>query len=108
MNKFKLLVITLVLGTTTLFASTSNNPEISKDDIRKQIIELVQSSDITLDNQVTVNVTFTFSSEGELVVLKVNSTDKEVLNFIRETLNAKKLENPGKAYKHYTLAINVS
>ncbi|REE83457.1 hypothetical protein BX611_0748 [Lutibacter oceani] len=107
MNKFKLLVVALLLGTTSLFANTIINPEISKDEIRKQIVELVQNSENTFENQITVHVTFTFSSEGEIVVLKVNSTDKKVLSFIRETLNSKKLENPGKTHKHYTMAINI-
>jgi hypothetical protein len=107
MNKFKLLVITLLLGTSSLFASSIINPEIKKDEIRKQIVELVENSNSTFENQITVYVTFTFGTEGELVVLKVNSTDKKVLSFIRETLNNKKLENPGKTYRHYTMAINV-
>jgi len=107
MNKFRLLAIALVFGTTSLFANTIITPEVSKDEIRKQIVELVESSTNTFENQVLVNVTFTFSSEGEIVVLKVNSTDKQVLAFIRENLNSKTLENPGKANKRYTMSINI-
>ncbi|GGK37569.1 MULTISPECIES: hypothetical protein [Flavobacteriaceae] len=107
MNKFRLLAIALVFGTTSLFASTIITPDVSKDEIRKQIVELVENSESLVENQVLVQVTFTFSSEGEIVVLKVNSRDKQVLNFIRETLNNKTLENPGRANRHYTLAINI-
>ena len=105
MNKFRLVAIALVFGTTSLFASTIITPDVSKDEIRAQIIELVENSETIIENQVVVHVTFTFSTSGEIVVLKVNSTDKEVLSFIRENLNTKKLENPGKVNRHYTMAI---
>ena len=66
---------------------------------------MVENSETIIENQVVVHVTFTFSTSGEIVVLKVNSTDKQVLTFIRENLNSKSLENPGKANRHYTMAI---
>ena len=107
MNKFRLLAIAFVLGTTSLFASTIITPDVSKDELRKQIIELVENSNTLIETQVVVHVTFTFSTEGEIVVLKVNSKEKQVLNFIRENLNNKILENPGRANRHYTMAINI-
>jgi len=105
MNKFRLLAIALVFGTMSLFANNVTSPEVSKDEIRAQIIELVQHSPNTIENEVAVHVTFTFSSEGEIIVKKVNSRDKDVLAFIRENLNSKKLENPGKANRNYTMSI---
>jgi hypothetical protein len=105
MNKFKVLAIALVLGTTSLFANNIVNPDVSKDEIRQQIIELVEHSVNTIDGEVTVNVTFTFSTSGEIIVKKVSSTDKEVLAFIRENINSKILENPGKANRNFTMPI---
>jgi hypothetical protein len=107
MNKFRLLAIALVFGTTSLFASTIITPDVSKDEIRDQIVELVENSNIKIDKEVSVNVTFTFSSEGEIVVLKVNSIDKQVLSFIRENINSKILENPGKINRHYKMDISI-
>ena len=107
MNKFKLLAIVLVMGVTSLFASSNIDPNVSKDEIRKQIIELVQTASEAIETQASVNVKFTFNTEGEIVVLKVSSTDKEVLTFIRENLNSKKLVNPGKENKQYTMPINI-
>ncbi len=107
MNKFRLLAIALVLGTTSLFANTIISPEVSKDEIRKQIVELVGNSKVSIDETVTVNVTFTFSSEGEIVVLKVDSRDEQVLNFVRKNLNSKKLEKPGKANKRFSMPITI-
>ena len=105
MNKFKVLAIAFVLGTTSLFANNIVNPEVSKDEIRQQIIELVEHSQNTIASQVTVNVTFTFSTSGEIIVKKVNSTDKDVLAFIRENINSKVLENPGRANRNFTMSI---
>jgi len=105
MNKFRLLAIALVFGTMSLFANSIPTSEVSKDEIRAQIIELVENSQNTIESEVTVKVTFTFSSEGEIVVKKVGSTDKDVLAFIRENINSKKLENPGKVNKNYTMPI---
>jgi len=107
MNKFRLLAIALVLGTTSLLANTIINPEVSRDEIRKQIVELVGNSKVSIDDITTVNVTFTFSSEGEIVVLKVDSRDEQVLNFVRKNLNSKKLEKPGKVNRHFSMPITI-
>lgn len=107
MNKFKLLAIVLVMGVTSLFASSNIDPDVSKDEIRKQIIELVEKTATVFENETTVNVTFTFNTEGEIIVLNVNSKDREVLAFIRENLNNKKLENPGRVKREYTLPISI-
>lgn len=107
MNKFKLMAIALVFGAASLFANTISNPEASGDEIRKQIIELVDNVDADLDVKTSVNVTFSFNSEGEIVVLKVGSKESNVLNFIRENLNGKTIENPGKEKKKYSMLITI-
>lgn len=107
MNKFRLLAIALVFGTASLFANNEINPDISKDEIRNQIIELVADSQVSIDVDIVVNVTFTFSSEGEIVILNVDSKDEAILDFLRATMNSKKLENPGKVNRHYTMPISL-
>ena len=105
MNKFKVLAIALVLVTTSLFANNITSPDVSRDEIREQITELVENSNNNIKNEVTVNVTFTFSTTGEIIVKKVNSRDKDVLAFIRENINKKVLKNPGRANKNFTMPI---
>jgi hypothetical protein len=107
MNKFKLLAIVLVMGVTSLFANSNIDPDVSKDEIRKQIIELVDNTTIVFEKEIIVYVTFTFNTEGEIIVLNVNSKDKDVLSFIRKNLNNKKLEKPGRVNREYTLPINI-
>jgi len=107
MNKFKLLAIALVMGATSLIANNIENPNTSKDEIRKQIIELLEDSSTKISADTYINITFTFNTEGEIVVLKVESIDKEILSFIRENINGKKIEKPGKVNKQYVMPINV-
>lgn len=107
MNRFKLLTIALFLGSASLFASTIINPDVSKDEIRKQIVELVESAAGTIENEIVVDLTFTFSTEGEIIVKKLSTRNKYVLKFVRENLNGKKIENPGRANKNYKMSIMV-
>ena len=107
MNKFKLLAIVLMMGVTSLFASSNIDPDVSKDDIRKQIIELVDNTTTVFENEIIVNVIFTFNTEGEIIVLDVDSINEDVLSFIRKNLNHKKLQNPGRVNREYTLPISI-
>jgi len=102
MNKYKLLAIALLIGTLSLFAN-DKRPNVSKDEIVKQIIELVQVAQPTFANNTTINLTLTFSSEGEIVVLDIDSKNKEVIKFVLDNINYKKIENPGKRDKRYTI-----
>ncbi|WP_372746288.1 hypothetical protein [Lutibacter sp.] len=107
MKKLQVLLVAFTLGTMSLFANNIETPEVSKDEIRQQIVELIQSTDFNFDNNTNVNITFTFNTEGEIVVLKVNSISKDVLNFVRTNLNGVKLENPGKVNREYTMPLSV-
>lgn len=106
MRKFKLLALALVISTTSLFATDSNESD-NKDGMRNQIAKLLKAPDFTLDNDLTVTIEFTFSSEGDIVVLKVDSKDSNILNYIRKNLNYKKIKNPGERDKHYSMPIKV-
>ncbi|NOR27992.1 MAG: hypothetical protein GQ540_05640, partial [Lutibacter sp.] len=61
-----------------------------------------------IENETTVMLTFTFSSQGEVVVLNVDSRDKDILNYVREHLNYKKVDNPGERDKIYTMPLKVT
>ena len=59
------------------------------------------------DNTIEVQIKFTFNSEGEIVVLKVSSSDSNVLNYIRKNLNGKVILNPGERNKLYNLSLKL-
>ncbi len=108
MRKFKLLALAFVIGTASLFATNGDNPKDVNKNIRTQIVSLLQAPVLNIDNDMTVVISFTFSSQGEIVVLNVNSRNKDVLNYIRENLNYKKVINPGVQDKLYTMPLKIA
>ena len=108
MRKFKVLALALVIGTTSLFATNGSDLKEPTKKIRNQIVKLLQSPVLNIENETTVTITFTFSSEGEVVVLNVDSRNREILNYVRENLNYKKIENPGERNKLYKMPLKVT
>ena len=107
MKKFKLMALALVSGTASLFAANGNDLKEPTKKMRSEIINLLQSQVLNIEAETTVTITFTFSSEGEVVVLNVDSNDSNILNYVRENLNYKKIENPGEQNKLYTMPLKV-
>jgi len=107
MRKFKLLTLALVIGSASLFAA-STEAEASKNEIRTQIAKLLQTPDFDIENEMTVNISFTFSSDGEVVVLNVDSRNRNVLNYVRKNLNYKRIQNPGERDKLYTMPLKIT
>jgi hypothetical protein len=107
MKKLMLLALALVIGTASLFAANVN-PDDSKKDMRAQIVKLLDAPSYATEKVIDVAITFTFSSEGEIVVLKVDAWDGEVLNYVRRNLNYKKIQNPGIKDKLYSMSLKVS
>jgi len=106
MKKLMLTALALVITTTTLFA-TNATPDDDSKNIRSQIIQLMDAPDFSVNEDTTVLITFTFDSEGEIIVLSVDSKDREVLNYVRENLNHKAIENPGERDKLYSFQLKV-
>ena len=107
MRKFKLLALAFAIGTASLFAVNGDNPKDVNKKIRTQIVSLLQASVLNIDSDMTVVISFTFSSQGEIIVLNVDSRNRDILNYIRENLNYKKVENPGVQDKLYTMPLKI-
>ena len=106
MRKLILTALALVITTTTLFA-TNANPDDDNKNIRSQIIKLMDAPDFSINEETTVLITFTFDSEGEIIVLSVDSKDSKVLNYVRKNLNHKVISNPGERDKLYSFPLTV-
>ena len=106
MRKFKLLALALVIGTASLFATAVE--DVPNEEIRSQIVKLLQTPDFGVDSEMTVNISFTFSSEGEVVVLGVDSKNRNVLNYIHKNLNYNKIQNPGERDKLYSMPLKIA
>ncbi len=107
MKKFMLLALALVIGTASLFA-TNVNPDDSKKEMIDQIVKLLKTPSYSIEKEINVEIIFTFSSEGEIVVLNVDSSDGEVLNYVRRNLNYKKIQSPGEKDKLYRMPLKVT
>jgi hypothetical protein len=107
MKKLKLFTIALLIGTTGLFASEMSRNDVENPNIGTQIENLLDQSEFNFEDTSAVQITFTFNSEGQIVILKVNSTDEEVLNYFRENLNGKTIKNPGERDKLYSLSLKL-
>ena len=92
----------LILGT----ASANTNPETTT--ARNEIKTLIQKSNLasTLENDVTVNVTFMVNAKNEIIIM---STDQENLDSsIKSALNYKKLKSSDmKVNETYTLPVKL-
>ena len=95
MTKMKLFLVALLISTAGIYALNLGEPSIKKEEVRAQIIDLLKASPFMAAPE-DVLITFTFSSEGQIVVLNVDSKNSNVLNYIRKNLNYKKIEKPGK------------
>lgn len=106
MRKLRLITLIAILGTTGLFASEkiemNNNSEI-----RNQLVSLLDKAKFETVEDFTIEFTFTFNSQGEIVVLSLNSVRSDVKEFVREHINYKKIENPGLKDMIYTMPVKV-
>jgi hypothetical protein len=105
MKTIKLFALAMLISTTSTFASDFNIPTIKKEEVRVQILELLNDSKPDVATDASIKITFTFSSEGEIVVLNVDSKNSNVLNYIRKNINYKKIENPGKKDEIYIMPL---
>ncbi|GEM_PF-2025855 len=95
MKKFKLLALAFVIATTSLFAKSIDLPDVPVEVINNQVSELFTTKHklpITYDK--TVNVLFKFDENGRIIVLKIDSKNRDVLNYIRKNMNNKQIDAP--------------
>ncbi len=95
MKKFKLLVLALVIGTMNLFATNIFIDEPITKDIKPQEKKLISDltivgSEILYNTEINLKITSAYNSEGELVILDVQSENEDALISILETMNTKR------------------
>jgi len=109
MRKFKLLALALVLGSASLFATNVEYIEdVPSNVIRNQIVELLGVPDFVIEDDMNVAISFTFNSEAEIVVLSVDSRNKDVLNYVRKNINGKVIDMPGERDKIYSFPLTIA
>lgn len=86
MKKIKIAVLALIIGTTSMFASNIGVSENS-------IIGFDVSSNIDTEIEKNIKLKLAVNSEGELVVLGLDSKNSDVLNYVRENVNGHKVND---------------
>ena len=107
MKNLKVLALALVFTTGSLFA-VEIVPDIPVKEIRSQIVDLFHAPEFTFQDDLTVNIVFTFNSEGKIVVLSVDSKDPDVLNYVRKNLNSKTIDTPGEMNRVFTMPLRLT
>ena len=105
MKKLKFFTLALFFGMTSMFAS--ENTDETNIEIRDQISALFDNAYTETVDDLNMTLTFTFNSEGEIVVLNVDSNRKDIKDFVRKYVNNQKLESPGLMNVKYMVPINV-
>ncbi len=113
MKKYKLLTLALAIGTMNLFAA-NKVPDIPVEEIRTQLVDLFTSIDFSVEKNYNLKIIFTFNSEGEIVVHRVYSIDKNnrkidknVLKYIYKTMNQKMVQTPGELDRVFSLPLKI-
>ncbi len=115
MKKFNLLALALTIGTMSLFATTTNEvPDIPVKVIENQVSDLFNTPNFNVEKDYNLKIIFTFNSEGEIVVHRVYSIDKdnikidkEVLDYIYKTIDHKMIQYPAELNRAFTLPLKI-
>ncbi len=89
MKRLAIVFIAFVLGFSPLFASNPNNTPIhSESPLRSQIATLLESPEITLEQEdLEANIEFILNNVGEIVVLTVDADDEMIREYVKSRLN---------------------
>ena len=102
MKKFKLLALAFVIATTSLFAKSIDPPDVPVEVIKNQMIELFTAKhDLSINNDKVVKVDFKFDNNGKIIVLKIDSKNRDVLSYIRKNLNNNGIEAPVESQRKF-------
>jgi hypothetical protein len=107
MKKIMLLALALVISSASLFAASGDKPIEANKELRNQIVDLLKTPQFTVEEDMNITLTFTFSSSGEIVVLDIDSRHRDLLNYVRKHLNYKILNVPGNHNQIYVMPLKI-
>lgn len=109
----KISVLVFMMSTSMVFAN-GFSPDENFPKAIKEITTFLNQEKVAIEevsnNAKSVKVTFTITSENEIVVLDMRTTNAEIKSYIKNSLNSKKLNSgdliPGKQYAFKVLFKN--
>ena len=106
-NSLVLLVIAFIMNVSFVSAKESKlESKFVKTNKEFQAFLTPSSSVTELENDVVVKVRVYVNSNREIVVMHTNAENNEIANYIKETLNNKKLTSDELAGKNYVFNVN--
>lgn len=106
MKKIKLLALAIVIGTSSLFA-TEITHDIPTKEVRTQIMELFSTPNFEITDDTTVDVFYRFSEAGHIEVLWVESYNRDIINYVHESMQHKLIDINEVTNKVYTLPLKL-
>lgn len=109
MKKLAALFFVFAMSMTTIFASTGDDKrkEVSKEEqkiLRQEIVKLLGNYNV--QETLKVNVSFMINAKGEIIVLSVKNSNRDIDRYIKSSLNYQKISNKiMKRMKVYRLPI---
>ncbi len=104
-------VFAICFATISSFATETNDPikDSRNLNLRAEIISILGSpANFEIDEASTAEIIFTVNDENQMIVISVNSENREFKNFVKRTLHNKKLDSGKlKARTVYTLPVQL-
>jgi hypothetical protein len=109
MKSLKLFALVLALFTINIAAANAD-PIKPTDELRAEIVDIMGTNylDALQADEASVEVLFTVNSKRELIVLSIESEDKEAVRYFKNKLNYKKVDHtPSKPGEIYLLPVKM-
>lgn len=102
MKSIQMLVLVVTLTFSTMLSANTEAKDAEASAITTEVFKRLEHPKFLLENDVLVHVTLTLNKNNELVVLTVDSENEEIVNYIKDRLNYKKVAvnifNKGRNY----------
>ena len=105
MKNVKVFLVATALLIGTLFSTAAVPAPVVKTSFSVEIAKLLENPNF--DMEVTTSVCFVINSDGEIVVLSVDTKNTIVERFIKSRLNYEKIQSRLVKGKEYTVPIRI-
>ncbi|MFD2561631.1 hypothetical protein [Aquimarina rubra] len=107
MKKLNVMLLAVAFAISSIATASTKSTE-PQTNFTKEIKELLKKPSFKVEDEIEASVTFTLNSEGEIVVLSVDSDSDMVKGFIKRRLNYQKIETKlDTGIKFYTMPVRV-
>ncbi len=107
MKNVKVILVALTLMLGTLFTTAATPANLVKTPFSVEIEKLLEDNDLLLSVDVYATITFVINTEGEIVVLDVDTENRTVKQFISDRLSYHKIKAKMQKGKEYKVPVRI-